>query len=96
MKLVDTYSRMKTKRCHSVYTLVKCLYVLPILRCMWARMPGNLAPLTPHMASLEATLFRRRKSNITSPTTPAPLSESAAVPPTYLHVKAAQTGVKRM
>ena len=41
--------------------------------------------LTPHMPTL-STLFLLRKSNIVRATTPAPLSLSAAVPPTYLKV----------
>jgi len=39
--------------------------------------------LTPHIPTL-STLFLLRKSNIVRATTPAPLSLSAAVPPTYL------------
>jgi hypothetical protein len=42
----------------------------------------NKLTLTPHIPTL-STLPRRLKSNMVKATTPAPLSLSAAVPPTY-------------
>lgn len=42
----------------------------------------NKLTLTPHIPTL-STLPRRLKSNMVNATTPAPLSLSAAVPPTY-------------